>query len=94
MVNNENIKDTAIDIICIEAKKLGFSVSDIEEFLEGRFDGDDLLTLNATEEALRFFKDKQLKLSQAGLAAAYAQLGDYPEATNIEDVIKAYFSAS
>jgi hypothetical protein len=42
----------AIEIICLEASEMGFTEDTISEFRAGRFDGDDLLTLQAVERAL------------------------------------------
>jgi hypothetical protein len=46
------LREAAIAIICKEAEELGYCNEDVAEFHAGRFDGDDLLTLQAVERAL------------------------------------------
>jgi hypothetical protein len=51
------IRDRAIEIICKEAEELGYCEDDVAVYRRGDFDGDDLLTLQAVERALRETKE-------------------------------------
>jgi hypothetical protein len=49
---DEIIRARAIAIVVKEADEMGYCDEDIAEFRSGKFDGDDLLTLQAVERAL------------------------------------------
>ncbi len=50
---DEAIRAQAIALIVIQAEELGYCDDDVAAFQRGEFDGDDVLTLQAVERALR-----------------------------------------
>ncbi|MBW9090870.1 hypothetical protein JNB91_23950 [Rhizobium wenxiniae] len=71
--DDDAIRAHAIDIICKEAEEMGFPENSLAEFRSGDFDGDDLLTLQAVERALRAPSPQTKKQGTQPTPAEYVQ---------------------